>query len=136
MRRPGLGYDALRGWGNRQSVARDYIYESTPPLGELRRGPDLTNFGPRAVRLGLDETRLLTQLYLGSAGMPPYTFLFHRRTVIGEPRSTALPGNGGEGYQVIPSYHARVLVAYLMSLKQDYVYPEAQPLEPSKEGTN
>ena len=136
VRRPGLGYDDLRGWGKRQSVARDYIYESTPPLGELRRGPDLTNFGPRAVKLGLDETHLLTQLYLGSAGMPPYRFLFERQKVIGEPLSSALPINAGPGYQIIPSYHAKALVAYLLSLKQDYVYPEAQPLEPAKEGTN
>ena len=33
------------------------------------------------------------------------------------------------GYEVVPSEDARVLVAYLLSLKRDYSLPEAEPLQ-------
>jgi cytochrome c oxidase cbb3-type subunit 2 len=33
VRRPGFGADKERGWGDRQSVARDYVYQSRPQLG-------------------------------------------------------------------------------------------------------
>ena len=39
VRRPGFGSDDKRGWGDRQSVARDYIYEPAPQIGESRIGP-------------------------------------------------------------------------------------------------
>jgi cytochrome c oxidase cbb3-type subunit 2 len=133
VRRPGFGYDALRSWGKRQSVARDYIYQTNPPLGQMRRGPDLANFGPRSVRTGVDRTKLLIQLHGGTAGMPPFPFLFEIRPVIGTPLTTALPVEGPSDSQVIPTQRAEMLVAYLKSLKQDYVFPEAEPFEPPEE---
>ena len=41
VRRPGFGTDQERGWGDRQSVARDYIYQTRVQLGQTRIGPDL-----------------------------------------------------------------------------------------------
>ncbi len=45
VRDPQYGPDAERGWGPRRTVARDYIYEDVPLLGDMRLGPDLANFG-------------------------------------------------------------------------------------------
>jgi cytochrome c oxidase cbb3-type subunit II len=36
------GFDLQRGWGERQSVARDYIDQSPVLIGNTRLGPDLT----------------------------------------------------------------------------------------------
>ncbi|MCX6952371.1 MAG: cbb3-type cytochrome c oxidase subunit II [Verrucomicrobia bacterium] len=47
VRRPDFGSDKARGWGDRQNVARDYIYQVRPQLGESRIGPDLANYGAR-----------------------------------------------------------------------------------------
>src|SRR5688572_19725963 len=38
VRRPDFGSDQARGWGERQSVARDYIFQTRPQLGSLRQG--------------------------------------------------------------------------------------------------
>ncbi|MGF1678923.1 MAG: cbb3-type cytochrome c oxidase subunit II [Candidatus Methylacidiphilales bacterium] len=39
------GADIQRGWGNRRTVARDYIHETPALLGFMRLGPDLANVG-------------------------------------------------------------------------------------------
>lgn len=131
VRRPGYGYDLDRGWGERQSVARDYLFQENPPLGQLRRGPDLANFGLRAPKDGFDRVKLLTHLYNGIEGMPAYPFLFEERKVESSPLPKALFLKKGGHVQVIPSVRAEALVSYLLSLRQDYVYPEATPLEPA-----
>ena len=41
------GADIARGWGLRQSVAADYLYDAPVQLGSLRAGPDLTIIGAR-----------------------------------------------------------------------------------------
>lgn len=129
VRRPGYGQDKSRGWGDRQSVARDYLHTTSPQLGSSRRGPDLANFGLRAPAVGLDRTALLTRLYTGQGAMPAYAFLFEERPVVGKALATALPVQAPAGRQIIPSARAEALVDYLLSLKQDYVYPEAEPSE-------
>jgi len=47
VRRKGFGSDFERGWGDRQTVARDYILQNRVLLGTMRTGPDLTNVGQR-----------------------------------------------------------------------------------------
>ena len=64
-RRPDYGSDQARGWGERQSVARDYIHQARPQLGDSRLGPDLTNYGarvPKESRLRSDGADLQTAL--------------------------------------------------------------------------
>jgi len=133
VRRPGFGTDRERGWGDRQSVARDYVYQSRVQLGQTRIGPDLTNFGERAAKAGTDQGRLFLNLYAGQGGMPPYPFLFEARRMVGHPGKQALPVKSRPGYEVVPTRRAEALAAYLLSLKADFTYPEAQPLEPATE---
>jgi len=137
VRRPGFGSDQARGWGDRQSVARDYIYQPFPQLGSARVGPDLTNLGDRKPTAP-DKDDLLLMLYAGSEDMPAYRFLFEeRRTGSGAQRSDrALKLTGAleprAGWEIVPTERARDLVNYLVNLKTTYDYPEAVPFVPAK----
>jgi cytochrome c oxidase cbb3-type subunit II len=140
VRRPSFGSDKERGWGDRQSVARDYIYQPFPQLGLSRVGPDLTNLGDRKPSAP-DADDLLTLLYAGADGMPSYRFLFDCRKVGNgaQPSDRALKLTGAlrppAGYEIVPSERALDLVGYLVNLKTDYDYPEAKPfVAPKAEG--
>ena len=138
VRRPGFGSDQARGWGERQSVARDYIYQPAPQLGAARIGPDLTNFGDRKPS-AMDVDDVLHLLYTGAPGMPSYRFLFNTRTVgVGaQPSDHVLKLTGAAqpaaGTELVPSRRALELASYLVTLKTTYDYPEATPLKASAE---
>jgi cytochrome c oxidase cbb3-type subunit 2 len=130
VRRPGFGSDQARGWGDRQSVARDYIYQPWPQLGQSRIGPDLTNLQSRKPTAP-DEEDLMEMLYAGQGAMPAYKFLFVDRVVVGQVSDHALALTGSrrpaEGHEIVPTSRALALVAYLQSLNTGYDYPEAKP---------
>jgi cytochrome c oxidase cbb3-type subunit 2 len=136
VRRPGFGSDTARGWGDRQSVARDYIYQPFPQIGSSRLGPDLTNLGDRKVPYDSDD--LLNMLYSGSQGMPSYRFLFESRQVgkNAQVSDKALKLTGGlkpeAGWEIVPTRRAVALVGYLVNLKTSFTYPEAAPFTPPK----
>lgn len=138
VRRPDFGSDQARGWGERQSVARDYIHQFRPQLGSSRFGPDLTNY---AARKGADgktptEDGILRMLYLGAATHPSYSFLFQERDVAGQTSSRAValvaPYAPPAGRQIVPTERALSLAAYLLSLNNAYDYPESRPMPPEK----
>ena len=133
VRRPDFGSDKARGWGDRQSVARDYVSQAHVQLGESRVGQDLATFGARP--LAVDATRLTQYLYEPHGGMPSYRFLFEERKITGERSANALKTATPVGFEVVPTPRAVALVAYLQSLNNVYEYPEARPVEPAaKEG--
>jgi cytochrome c oxidase cbb3-type subunit II len=136
VRRPDFGSDKDRGWGERQSVARDYLFQYRPQLGAMRIGPDLANLAARRPQPPTTED-LLKLLYLGSPTHPSYKFLFDRRQIVGERSAAALNLTGRDaprpGYQVVPTERAALLVSYLLSLDQSYEFPEARPVEPAPE---
>ena len=134
VRRPGFGADTERGWGDRQSVARDYVSQVQVQLGESRIGPDLANFGARPQ--AVDADRLTQYLYDQHGGMPAYRFLFETRKVTGERSAKALRAAAPAGWEIVPTPRAEALVAYLQSLTNVYEYPEARPVVPAatKEG--
>lgn len=129
VRRPDFGSDQARGWGARQSVARDYIHQARPQLGASRLGPDLANLAARKPTAP-SEAGLLKLLHDGSATHPAYKFLFETLPISGEPSARAIKSGGG--VQVVPTERAQTLVAYLLSLSTAYDYPEARPLAPEK----
>ncbi len=132
VRRPGFGDDQARGWGERQSVARDYIYQPFPQIGSSRAGPDLANVGGR--KPPYDEGDFLNLLYTGQGAMPAYRFLFVDRAIVGEPSNHALKLVGrlkpAPGREIVPTSRAEALAAYLLSLNSSYDYPEAKPFNP------
>jgi cytochrome c oxidase cbb3-type subunit 2 len=124
VRRADFGSDKARGWGERQSVARDYVHEDRVLLGEMRIGPDLANFGARATAHGLDAAQLLVFLHNGRGAMPAYPFLFVKQRVTGQrwPEALAIPGSPDD--ELVPTPRAGALVAYLLSMNSDHDYPE------------
>ena len=66
--------------------------------------------------------------------MPAYKFLYEKRRVGGEQSADAinLRGEGapGEGWEIVPTYDAKCLVAYLMSLNQSHPLSEVKSAAP------
>lgn len=134
VRRADFGSDKERGWGERQSVARDYVYDDRVLLGDLRTGPDLTNFGARAAASGMDAAQLMVFLHNGKGAMPAYPFLFEKRKIEAQSVPGALTLPGQPGYELVPTPRAQALAAYLLSLKSDHDYPETRvPAAPGGE---
>lgn len=119
-----LGSDFARGWGQRRSVAQDYLFDETVQLGSMRIGPDLTNLGLRFT----NETFFLEFLYNprmhhpGST-MPPFAFLFEKRKINKtlSPDALKLPTQFAPtaGYEIVPKPEAKKLAAYLLSLQSE-----------------
>ena len=132
VRRPDFGSDKAQGWGDRQSVARDYIYQAFPQLGTSRSGPDLANLSGRKPKAPTQD-ELYELLYKGHGGMPAYRFLFEKRKITGEISDSALNFSAKTGHEVVPSHRAEALVAYLLrGLTTSYDYPEARPVPAAK----
>ncbi|HVU16387.1 MAG TPA: cbb3-type cytochrome c oxidase subunit II [Candidatus Didemnitutus sp.] len=146
VRREGLGGDVARKWGERQSVARDYIREKTVLIGSTRFGPDLRNVGQRIPEADYYYKLLYApEAKVGGTplahGMPPFRFLFDLRPAVpGQPSADAikLPGSAAipAGLELVPTHRAKELVAYLIDLKDTYEYPEARAFkeDQKKEG--
>jgi cytochrome c oxidase cbb3-type subunit 2 len=64
------------------------------------------------------------------SNMPAYHFLYEKRRITGERANDALkltgPDAPEEGWEVVPTYDAKCLVAYLMSLDQSHDLKEAK----------
>lgn len=136
VRRAEFGADIDRGWGPRQTVARDYILQDRVLLGTMRTGPDLAHVGGRPLNADWHHLHLYNpQITSEGSSMPPYAFLYETREVDGTPSANALnfPPDSEyapeAGYEVVPTRRAEALVEYLLSLKINYSLPEAPILE-------
>lgn len=73
----------------------------------------------------------------GDSNMPAYKFLYEKQQVGSEPSADALPLTGPDapppGWEIVPSYDAKCLVAYLMSLDQSHSLKEVKgaPVPPA-----
>jgi cytochrome c oxidase cbb3-type subunit 2 len=126
-----LTTDIEKELGTRQTVARDDLRETTSFFGTQRIGQDLSNYGARtddanAIHLHLFAPRSVTPW----TNMPSYSYLYKVRKIQGQPSNESLVGLTGPhapkpGYEVIPTDDAKALVAYLLSLNQNYPLPES-----------
>lgn len=122
-------------WG-RPSIPADYahinrpsIWRQTPAvLGSARIGPDLTNIGNRQPSKIWQFMHLWNPRSVVKASiMPAFHWLFK---VVENPADSAMvipvPKNyAPENGKVVPTYRAKALVAYLLSLKQEPLTPPA-----------
>lgn len=124
------GADITRGWGVRQSVAADYLYDDPVQLGSLRAGPDLSNIGVREPNLNWQLVHLYDpQAETANSTMPPFRYLFKVQKIgdapspdaLNLPKAFAPPA----GYEVVPSSAAKNLAAYLLSLRENVPLYEA-----------
>lgn len=132
-----LSTDVQKGLGLRPTVARDGLRSQPAFPGTMRTGPDLSNVGLRQ----LDPNWHHRHLYeprgvVGWSVMPSFRFLYELRPIQGRASEEAVRGLSGShapapGFEVIPTAEAKALVAYLLSLKQNYPLPES-PLPKKK----
>lgn len=124
------GPDIARGWGSRQTVAADYLYDQPIQLGSLRAGPDLSNIGVRAPDMNWQLQHLYApKSVLKDSTMPAFRYLFEVRKVGATPSADALNLTGEfappAGFEVVPTTDAQHLAAYLLSLKANAPLYEA-----------
>lgn len=143
------GTDIERGWGERRTVARDYIFERPPFLGSTRLGPDLANVGSAKWRneapddprrpAKRDAAWHLLHLYapttiIAESNMPPYRYLFEKKKISGQRADDALNLTGKDapedGYQIVPTEKAKILVDYLLSLDRSHPLNEVKSATP------
>jgi cytochrome c oxidase cbb3-type subunit 2 len=110
--------DVGRLWGKRSSLLRDTLSQPVFPSGALRIGPDLSNYALRQ----RDANAVHQLLYASSGkGMPRYPLLYKVQKIQGfrSKRALDLPKqlSPSPGYEILPTYEAECLVAYLLSLK-------------------
>jgi|TARA_B110000438_G_scaffold291882_2_gene329434 cytochrome c oxidase cbb3-type subunit 2 len=131
VRRQGFGSDFERGWGSRQSVARDYIFFDRVMLGTMRTGPDLSNVGLRYTELWQHQHLFSPQSLNGWSIMPSYAFLYEIQPIgLSGPSGNAInlldSWEISADHEVVPTRDATDLVAYLLSLNQNYELPEVK----------
>lgn len=139
------GPDVGREWGERVTVARDFMRDAAAYPGQHRTGPDLSNIGSRKSPDNYRYTAAwhyqhLYQPQVVSPGsvMPPMRFLFEKRRFAGQQKSVdAIKIEGSDAKnvasdeEVVATEQARQLVTYLLSLKRSgYTLPEV-PTDPS-----
>ena len=165
LRDPRAGDDIYkRGWGREQgldlekpeeatyaraSLPQDYLGEHYAPIGLDRVGPDLSNVGYRRPDRDWHHRHLYQPRTESQwSTMPPMKHLYELRKIDGQPSSDALQLNEKyaveEGYEVVPTEEAEILVQYLLSLKRDSPAPlallpevtldEGETLPPQAEG--
>ncbi len=126
VRPAGFGVDIQRGWGQRRSVPRDYIFQSPPLTGSMRTGPDLANIGLRQPSKEWHYLHLYDpQITSPGSIMPPMPFLFTVKEGPERPSADVaaiqLPEDYGDQPQwIIPTTQAEWLVTYLLSLQQPF----------------
>lgn len=128
------GRDIERGWGERATVAQDYVGDYPVLIGYVRKGQDLTNVGERRPDASWHHLHFYRpQVTSPGTSMPSYDFLYQTRRVIGERSARALDLEGPhappEGYEVVPTRRAEALVAYMTSLKINYDVEYAPSVE-------
>lgn len=132
VREKGYGGDIRRGWGNRRSVPRDYIFDKPHQLGTMRTGPDLASIGARQPSVEWHALHLYDpQITSPGSVMPRFNYFFQEVNSEG----SAVPGNAikipeasrrGDARYIVPTERANQLIAYLKRLNQSFPLPEAQ----------
>lgn len=129
VRAEDFGVDVERGWGQRRSVAVDYIYQHPVFLGTMRTGPDLTNIGVRQPGTQWHYLHFYNpRAVFKVSNMPSYPWLFRQQRMRGQASTNALTLPQGyaarPGYEVVPTEAADALVAYMLSLRTTPTVPE------------
>jgi cytochrome c oxidase cbb3-type subunit 2 len=131
IRMEGFGADILRNWGQRRTVARDYLNDKPVMLGTSRTGPDLVNIGVRQTSAEWHTTHLYNPRIPSKGSiMPPFPFLFEQRKTGPQPSPDALKLSGEfappPGYEIVPRPEAKALIQYLLSLQANAPLPETK----------
>ena len=134
VRMKGYGRDLERGWGARNTVLQDFVYDQHVFLGQARVGPDLADVGTRNPERSAQLAHLYNpRITVPDSMMPQYPYLFTKHKIKGRrsPEALALPPKFvEEGFEIIPTPEAKALVEYLVSLHSTTFIFEAPQLPP------
>ena len=140
VRMKGYGADIERGWGARNTVLQDFVYDRHVFLGQVRVGPDLADVGTRNPDRAIHLLHLYNpRITVPDSMMPQYPYLFEKRKIKGQRSLEALrlpPKYQEEGFEVVPTTEAKALVEYLLSLHASTYLFEAPELPPPPPVTN
>lgn len=133
QRIPVIKGDIARGFGPRNTVARDYIMQDRVLLGTMRTGPDLANVGARtSVDWHLNHM-YDPQLTSPGSNMAPFRFLYKKVVAdVAPARALKLSAEYKAAHDlaanehIVPTERVDNLIAYLMSLKIGPSLPEAR----------
>ena len=123
--------DIEKNLGPRRTVARDFLRDQPALVGRMRIGPDLANYGLRAPALNEIHRHLIDpRAFIANSNMPSFRYLYREEKISGQQADDAITGLSENfapkpGHQLVPTEDARLLAAYLLSLKRDYPLPEA-----------
>jgi len=128
------GFDVERGWGERPSMARDYVLQDHVMIGNTRIGPDLANLGLREHSdVWLHQHLFEPQSLVPESICPPSPFLYDVINGEAEGSMQVSSSEDDEVRHVFPSLRANRIVAYLQALKQNYELPEMSFVEDDSE---
>lgn len=131
------GPDIARGWGQRRTVAQDFLYDQPVQPGVMRIGPDLANVSLRPYDADWHYRHLYApDSVIQGSKMPPYRYLFEKRKIGNNSTPDALKLTGDlapdAGHEIVPTPQARALVAYLLNLRADAPLFEAPFTPPTR----
>lgn len=130
-------FDVERGWGDRPSMARDYVLQEHVMIGNTRIGPDLANLGLREHSdLWLHQHLFEPQSLVTESVCPPSPFLYDVINGEAEGSIQVSSSEDDEVRHVFPSLRANRIVAYLQALKQNYELPEMAFFEDDSESVD
>lgn len=127
--------DIERGWGERRTVARDYLRDRAVYLGNSRLGPDLANVGTRRDKADWLYAHFYEPGVVSpGTNCPPLHFLFDQHKIVGQPATDAIqvqgePNPSTHGEEIVPAHDAKALAAYLLSLKRSSYKLDEAPVE-------
>ena len=105
---------------------------SPPPAASaIPAGPSPGNGEPAIYSAAWHHRHLYSpRSFSIDSDMPAYRFLYEKRPIAGEPSAEALKLTGRDappaGWEIVPTYDAQCLVAYLMSLDQSHPLKEVK----------
>lgn len=102
---PRTGADIKRGWGQRRTVPRDYLYDNPTMLGTMRTGPDLANVGGRYSEAWHHAHLFNARTFNDWSVMPSFAFLYTKEKIAGARSEKAL--TLGREWTINPGYRWR-----------------------------
>ena len=110
---------------------------SPPPAASaIPAGPSPGNGEPAIYSAAWHHRHLYSpRSFSIDSDMPAYRFLYEKRLIASEPSADALKLTGRDappaGWEIVPTYDAQCLVAYLMSLDQSHPLKEVKSAAPA-----
>jgi cytochrome c oxidase cbb3-type subunit II len=128
----GNNADIQRGWGQRRTVSRDYIYDKPTMLGTMRTGPDLSNVGYRYSADWQHKHLYSSRMFKEYSVMPSFAWLYEKRKIVGQKSADAIEiprrWTVKEGREFVPSRSEKREIIAKSGSKAEILSPEGEAI--------